>query len=135
MMLEKELRKRWLFSLSGGFSIAHQSKSIIESLNYAGELLKSPKNLVLMFPQGKMHSVYSDEIQFEKGIEYIIKKSGNHLKVVYLVSLIEYFDHPKPDLYLHISESNTKSFDYKNLESDYNSFLNSCICQHKKMYL
>ena len=75
MMLESELRKRWIFSYSGGFSVAHGSRSSIESLNYSADLLQNNSNLVLMFPQAKMHSIYNDNLKFERGIEYIAKRN------------------------------------------------------------
>jgi hypothetical protein len=134
MMLEPELRKRMLFNYSGGFSVAHGSRSSIESLNYSAELLQNSSNLVLMFPQAKMHSIYNDNLKFERGIEYILKKCNTKPKIVFLATLVDYFEHPKPDVYFYISEYEGKNQYVKSIESAYNSFIQSKIELHKQMY-
>ena len=134
MMLESELRKRWLFSYSGGFSIAHGSRSSIESLNYSADLLQNSDNLVLMFPQGKMHSLYNDNLKFEKGIEYILKKCESKPTIVFLATLVDYFEHPKPDLFFYTEEYKSENNDVKSIEKAYNDFIKSKVELHKKMY-
>lgn len=134
MMLENELKKRPLFSLSGGFSIAKGAKSIIESLNYSSELLENKDNLVLMFPQGKLHSIYNNEFKFEKGVERIIEKSPQS-KLIFMATFIEYFDHPKPDLYIYLIEQNVDALLNNDLASAYSSFFNQCLNTHKSLEL
>lgn len=134
MMLEPELRKRWLFNYSGGFSVAHGSRSSIESLNYSAELLQDSSNLVLMFPQAKMHSIYNDNLKFERGVEYILKKCDTKPTIVFLATLVDYFEHSKPDVYFYIGEYGGKNEDVKSIESAYNSFIQSKIELHKQMY-
>jgi 1-acyl-sn-glycerol-3-phosphate acyltransferase len=68
MMLEEQLKKFSFFINTGGYSVKKGNRSIIESINYTIELLTDSKNLVLMFPQGKITSVYDRSIKFEKGI-------------------------------------------------------------------
>lgn len=130
MMLEKELRKRWIFSYSGGFSIAKGAKSMIESLNYSIDLLKDTNNLVLMFPQGKLQSLYQDEFKFQKGVERIIEKSRG-TKVVFMASLIDYFEHPLPDLYLYLQEYNSENSTIAEIEKSYRNFFKSCVENQK----
>lgn len=134
MMLESELRKRWIFSYSGGFSVAHGSRSSIDSLNYSADLLQVNSNLVLMFPQAKMHSIYNDNLYFERGVEYVLKKCDLKPKVVFLATLVDYFEHPKPDLYFYIGEYKSEKLDVKSIESAYNSFIQSKVELHKQMY-
>ncbi len=135
MMLEKELRKRWLFSYSGGFSVDHGSRSILESINYTAEILRNNQNMVLMFPQGKMHSLYNDEVKFQKGIEKIIEKTDVKPKLVFMVSMTEYFEHLKPDIYFHMKEYDNTDYSVAEIEKAYNSFYKSCIIKHKNLYL
>lgn len=135
MMLEAELKKRWLFSYSGGFSIARNSRSIVESLNYCADLLKNKNNLVLMFPQGKMHSIYNDKLQFNKGIEKIISSSNNEHCIVFLATMIEYFDHPKPDVYFYLEEFKGKDYSVTEIETEYNDFIQNKVALHKQLYL
>ena len=121
MMLEPELKKRWLFSYSGGFSIAHGAKSMIESLNYTADLLQDKNNLVLMFPQGKLHSMYHDDFKFQKGVERILQKTPE-TKVVFLATLIDYFEHPKPDVYFYMQEFKSENRSSFEIENEYRTF-------------
>jgi len=134
MMLEPELRKRWLFSYSGGFSVAHGSRSSIESLNYSADLLQNSNNLVLLFPQGKMHSIYNDNLKFERGVEYILKKSEAKPAIVFLATLVDFFENPKPVVYFYIDEYKGENTDVKSIETAYNGFIKSKIELHKQMY-
>lgn len=135
MMLEKELRKRWLFSYSGGFSVPHGGRSMLESINYTADILLDKKNLVLMFPQGKMHSMYNDQVKFQKGIEKIIEKTTVKPKLVFMVSMTEYFEHQKPDIYFHMKEFDNTDYSVAEIEKAYNSFYKTCITKHKNLYL
>lgn len=132
MMLEPELRKRWIFSYSGGFSIAHGAKSIIESLSYASSLLTDKNNLVLMFPQGKLHSMYHDEFKFQQGVERIISKSPK-AKIVFLGTLVDYFEHPKPDLYFYLKEYNAVGDSFQKIEKSYREFFKQCVDTQKNI--
>jgi len=134
MMLEKELRKRWLFSFSGGFSIAQGAKSVIDSLNYSAELLKDKNNLVLMFPQGKLHSMHDDNFRFQKGVERILSKTQN-TKVVFLASIIDYFEHPKPDVNFYIKEYNSEHQSFTDIESAYRKFYKNSVEHQKQIIL
>src|SRR5438128_1975010 len=40
----------------GAFSVNKNSRDMLQSLDYAAELLNDPQNLVLIFPQGKLYS-------------------------------------------------------------------------------
>jgi len=133
-MLESELRKRWIFSYSGVFSVAHGSRSSVESLNYSADLLHDTNNLVLMFPQAKMHSIYNDNLKFERGVEYILKKCETKPSIVFLAALVDYFEHPKPDVYFYISEYEGQNQDVKSIEMAYNQFIQSKVELHKQMY-
>ena len=132
MMLEDQLRKNWFFQYTGGFSISKKSRSIIESLNYASELLQNKENLVLMFPQGKIQSMHQHKFIFEKGVQKIIEKTPNNIQVIFLVNIIDYFSEAKPHLNLNVKEYEG-SWGIKNIEEAYNSFYKSCINRQAKM--
>jgi len=91
MMLEDQLRKYMFFNKTGGYSIKKGSRSIIESLNYTARLLSDNKNLVLIFPQGEIQSIYTGTLHFEKGLEHILKKMTSKAHIIFLVCLIDYF--------------------------------------------
>jgi 1-acyl-sn-glycerol-3-phosphate acyltransferase len=132
MMDEVELKKRWLFSNSGGFSISGNSRSMLESIQYASDLLKNKENMVLIYPQGKLYSSHSREIVFKKGIERIEMANEHATKVIFLVQLTDYFQFRKPTLYLYMGEADEKISIEKNYQEQYNAFYNACIKQHSK---
>lgn len=132
MMLEEQLRKNRHLNYTGGYSVKKNSRSVVESLHYTAELLQNPDNLVLVFPQGHLQSIYNNKFIFEKGTGKILNRLSNKIQVVMLVNLIEYFENPKPRLYAYLSEyEGDNSTD--DLQKSYNNFYNSCIDRHKKM--
>jgi hypothetical protein len=81
-----------------------------------------------------MHSIYNDNLKFERGVEYILKKCDTKPTIVFLATLVDYFEHSKPDVYFYIGEYNGKNEDVKSIESAYNSFIQSKVELHKQMY-
>lgn len=132
MMLENELKKRWLFRFSGGFSVAPGTKSNIESVQYSRELLSNKNNLVLIFPQGKFHSMYQDEFHFMRGVEKILQNKKNPTQLVFAVSLIEYFENQKPELYLYLKNFEVENYTTAFIERAYEQFYRENLFIHKK---
>jgi hypothetical protein len=130
MMLEQQLKKRILFSYSGGFSINKNSRTTLESLKYASDLLNNMNNLVLMFPQGKLHSIYCDKIKFGKGVERIVKNNTN-TEIVMCANLVEYFASKKPSLYVYLQSFDLQEKNIETLENEYNIFYNKCLDKHR----
>jgi 1-acyl-sn-glycerol-3-phosphate acyltransferase len=127
MMLEKELRKYWFFNYTGGFSVRKKSKSVIETLNYAESLLGDGSNLVLIFPQGGIQSMHQQKFVFERGVERIIKKLKGNVEIVFMASLIDYFSHPKPSVYIHTGRFNDSGATIETIQSRYNEFYRQCV--------
>ena len=127
MMLEEQLRKNIFLNKAGGFSVKKGSRSIIESLSYTADLLKDKNNLVLMFPQGKIESMHKQEIIFEKGIEYVLKKTSSKPQIIFLVSLVDYFSDQKPGLYMYLREFNGTDLSTGNLQKEFNLFYSECV--------
>ena len=122
MMLEEQLRKHWYFQYLGGYSIKKKTRGIIESINYTTELLKQQGNIVIMFPQGQIHSMYNNTIVFEKGIERIIKNTSPETQVLFVANLIDYFSDAKPNLFIYLKSFLAKDFQQSNIEYKYNKF-------------
>lgn len=135
MMLENQLKRYWYFNYCGGYSIKPNSKSIIESLNYTCELLKSSNNLVLMFPQGEIFSIYQNKILFKKGIEKIIKKIQNPIQTILVTNMIDYFSNPKPTLFIYFKEVTSSPLDNINIEKCYQEFYDQCLDNQKKIHI
>jgi len=102
MMQEDHLQKRMLLNLFGGFSINRSSRAMIESLQYAANLLNNPENLVVVFPQGKLISNHTTEIEVERGIELLIKNIKGPCQIIYSCALIDYFESLKPSVFFHL---------------------------------
>ena len=101
----------------GAFSINKQSRDMLQSLDYAAELLNSPRNLVLIFPQGKLYSNFVNTVQFEKGIARIMEKAEGKFQLLFAATFVQYLKHKKPTatVYLQVEPSGGKSFeDLKN---------------------
>lgn len=106
MMLEEELAKRKILRHAGTYSVNPKSKSIIESLNYTNDILQDSKNLVLIFPQGKIQCYAQPVINFEKGAIKIISSNRANTIILFCTISIEYHSNRKPTLYLDYSKYN-----------------------------
>ena len=98
MITEENYRKVWFLKYLGSFSVKKNSRSIVETLEYAGRLLNDPQNLVLLFPQGKLFSGHVGQIQFEKGLMNLINSSFKKFQYIFAASFVDYFEHRKPTL-------------------------------------
>jgi len=130
MMLDEQLRKNIFLNKAGGYSVKKGSRSIIETLGYTAELLRNKKNLVLMFPQGKIESMHNQTIRFEKGIEYVLKKVGGKVQILFLVNLIDYFSNHRPGLYMYLREYNGTDFTSETLQKEFNRFHAECVAEN-----
>lgn len=133
MMDEDELRKRWLFSLSGGYSIRRNSRSLFESLHYTEELLKVNDNMVVIYPQGKLFSSHTPHIHFKKGIERLKFDTEYAPDVYFLVQLTDYFQYDKPTLYYYLQKATTTITETRDYETAYNEFYHQSVEQHSQI--
>lgn len=133
MMLEEQLKKYSFFIKSGGYSVKKGNRSILESIRYTAEILQGPGNAVLLFPQGKIQSVYESSFIFEKGIEKVLEAVDNPIQIILIVNLTDYFSDPKPDLYIYFREYSGNNLVAASLQKEYNSFYQSCISVQQKM--
>lgn len=131
MMLEEQLKKHWFFKYCGGFSVSRNSRSILESINYSVSLMADRRNLVLIFPQGEIQSIYKPEFQFEKGLEYILNKTENKIQIIFLANMPDYLAKAKPTLFMHVTEYRSAKKDIESLQIGYNKFYNKCLEKHK----
>ena len=105
MILEDTVRKVFFLKYMGAFSVVKNSRSMMESLAYAGELLKDPQNLVLVFPQARLYSNFVDDIHFERGLLKVMKHAAGKFQYVFAATFIEYFQHKKPTVNVHVKSS------------------------------
>lgn len=133
MMNEEQLRQRWLFSYSGGFSIRPNSRSLFESLHYTEQLLSKPENLVVIYPQGKLFSSHTYEVQFKKGIERLRFNQELKPDVYFLVQLTDYFQFEKPTLYFYLQKATDEVIANHSYELAYNKFYQQTLQLHSQL--
>jgi 1-acyl-sn-glycerol-3-phosphate acyltransferase len=130
MMLEEQLLKHRFLSKCGAYSVQKKSKGILESMKYTIELLNHKRNLVLVFPQGKIESIYTFPFTFEKGIEHIIRRCSQEIQIIFNVNLVDYFSKNKPELSIYFEEYEQKQpITIELLEQHFNEFAKKCMTQ------
>jgi 1-acyl-sn-glycerol-3-phosphate acyltransferase len=118
MILEDTVRKVFFLKYMGAFSVVKNSRSMMESLEYAGNLLHDPQNLVLIFPQARLFSNFVDDVHFERGLLKVMKQAAGKFQYVFAATFIEYFQHKKPtiNVYVEITRQEVNTIDeLKNL--------------------
>lgn len=129
MMLEKELRKSQILTNIGAFSIAKGNRSSIESLKYCTEILGDGDNVLLLFPQGKIQSIYTREFKFEEGaLMYIFKKVKNDIQILFNVNLIDYSSKRRPEISVYFKSYNfDRNISFDTIETDFNKYAGECF--------
>ncbi|WP_165021975.1 lysophospholipid acyltransferase family protein [Dysgonomonas sp. ZJ279] len=128
MMLEEQLRKFMILNKGGAFSIRKSSRDIVESLAYTTDLLKHKENVLLIFPQGEIQTLYTHDFVFEKGLEYILKKLNGEVQIVFNVNLVDYFSYKKPSLNIYFTPYTLgDTIDIETIQQDFTRFTHECI--------
>jgi 1-acyl-sn-glycerol-3-phosphate acyltransferase len=127
MMLDDQLKKHWYFRFTGGYPVRKGSRSILESLRYTTELLTDKKNLVLLFPQGNIHSMHVRDFVFEKGVEYILRNTNVSVQILFVAFLVDYFSEKKPSLTIFLSEYGDDSYESAVIGESYTAFYRHCL--------
>jgi 1-acyl-sn-glycerol-3-phosphate acyltransferase len=104
MIAEENYLNIWFLKFLGAFSVKRSSRSAIETLQYAGELLNVPENLLLIFPQGKLYSNYVEEVSFEKGVLSIINSSNKNFQYLFVSLFVDYFQQRKPTITCYLQK-------------------------------
>ncbi len=134
MMLEEQLRKISFFRKLGAFSIDPGSRSAVQSVNYASEILKNSDNILILFPQGKIKSQYTTEMVFLKGWFRILKNAGAPVHVVFMANLTDYFSYRKPAVYVYLEDyPRSEGFNFDDLSESYNLFYQRCLERQKQL--
>ncbi|GAA4336632.1 hypothetical protein GCM10023149_45640 [Mucilaginibacter gynuensis] len=135
MILEETSRKVSFFKYVGGFSVSKNSKDVVASLDYAAGLLNDPQNLVLIFPQGKLYSNFSDNVIFEKGVFRIMQRAGKNFSLVFAATFIEHLQHKKPTANVYISNSDSEFATIGNLQQAYRQHYDAARQQQTQIVL
>ena len=131
MMLEEQLKKHWYFQYSGAYSVKKKSRSIVQSIAYTAKLLQHSNNMVFMFPQGEINSLYNNSIRFEKGAQKIIGLCSDEVQVLFVANLVDYLSDSKPNLFTYIKSFSAKQLKDNVVETEYNTFYNNVLSIQK----
>ena len=126
MMQEDQLLRFRFFNYTGAFSVNRKSREVVESVQYAALLLHDPENMVLIYPQGRLQSLYASQFLFEKGIERILQCREGEVQLLMSVNMIDYLAHRKPTLYIYLRDYEGP-FRREALEEAYNRFYADCL--------
>lgn len=127
MMLEEQLEKRMFLNKTGAYSIKKGGRSAIESLRYTSDLLKDANNLVILFPQGKIHSMHDIPVSFEKGWFRIMNNLEGPVQVIFFITLIDYFSSRKPHLHIYLYNFDYAGKSLGEMNSEFNAYLMESI--------
>lgn len=96
MMLESRLKEYRWFRHLGAYSVQPGRKDILDSMAYTRSLLSGKNNLVLFFPEGKLHSAHTAQVHFQVGLSRLLAPGAPPFQIVFSVLLFDYFDRPRP---------------------------------------
>lgn len=123
MSLKKQMEKNWWLKYIGAFSISPGPRSVEESLTFAAEILSTPGNLLLFYPQGNLESSHVRHIEFQEGVATIIPKISGDCQLIWCSILTEYFESLKPSVYFNMLDCGTnREFDFEVLKQKVNEF-------------
>ncbi|HER09609.1 MAG TPA: hypothetical protein ENO20_11945 [Bacteroides sp.] len=123
LMLEEQLRERMFLNKTGAYSIRKGDRSALESIRYTADLLSDRRNLVILYPQGKIHSIMDVPVKFESGWYRVFRYLDHPIQVVFYVALFDFFSFRKPELNIYLYEH---AYEGKSLE-EMNRDFNACI--------
>lgn len=128
MVLKKQMQMNPFLKYFGCFSISPGTTSVNESLEYAAELLNTPGNLLIMYPQGNLESNHVRKIVMKDGINYMIPKVKGNCQLIWSSTLIEYFESLKPSAYFDLLDCGTnRDFNFETMSSKINDHHKAAI--------
>ena len=84
--------------------------------------------MVLIYPQGQLHSLYDSDFHFQRGLGRLIEGREGKLHLILSANMIDYGEYHRPSLSIYIKEyQGTIKLDA--LEEGYNVFYRSCLSE------
>ena len=128
MSLKKQMQRNPWLKYFGCFSIAPGTSSVNKSLAYAAELLSTPGNFLIMYPQGNLESIHVRDIVMKEGINHIVPQIKGDCQLIWSSNLIEYFESLRPSVYFHMLDCGTNhDFDFEKLGAQINAHHKTAI--------
>ncbi len=134
MVIEAQIKAVPILKYVGCFSVNKKSRNMIESLNYAAELLKDPTVMLGIYPQGGLYSMHLNKMHFVSGLSYIFKRSRSiPFQVFFGVTLLDYLENFKPVARVYLTEYHGER-QSDQMEEAYNLFYTECKQKHQKLF-
>ena len=134
MVIEAQLKAFSALKYVGCFSVNKNSRKMIESLNYAAELLHDPSLMLGIYPQGGLYSMHLNKIHFQRGLDYIFKRSDAvPFQVFFGITLLDYLENFKPVARVYLTEYEGER-EAEKMEEAYNQFFKECKQTHQRLY-
>ena len=125
MVIAETMQKVSFFKYMGAFSVAKNSREILASLDYAAELLNNPDNLVLIFPQGKLYSNFTENVVFEKGLTRILAGAAGKFQTIMAATFMETLQYKKPTANVYLKAINDNLILFNQINEAYQQHYNS----------
>lgn len=133
LVTSEDYKKHWFLKYVGAFAGAGKGKDVVETLLYAGELLNDPNNLVLVFPQGRLYSVYNNNIAFEKGVMQLVNASKKKFQIIFAANLVD-FSARKPKVQTYLDSWEAEEYmSLQLLKSEYNKHYAEAVKTQNKV--
>lgn len=131
MSLKKQMEKNKWLRYCGSFSVDPGRRSIRESFDYAAEVLSTPGNVLLFYPQGNLESSHVRHIQFQDGLREIIPNVKGACQLIWSSNLVEFFESTKPSVYFNLLDCGTNGeFDFEALKQNVNTHHRQAIAKN-----
>ncbi len=106
--------------------VRKNSRELIESLNYANELLQDPLNVVTIYPSGEIISHHQQNFPFQQGFARLACHRDNNSLIAMAVVLVDHFSLARPEIRVYL-KNYTGERTAESIELAYHSFYKSCI--------
>ncbi|MGC8866062.1 MAG: lysophospholipid acyltransferase family protein [Bacteroidales bacterium] len=123
MMLEEQLKIRPFFARVGAFGIKTGRREVMKAIRYSADVLSQPGNLLVMFPQGIIQSQHRSYLNFQRGVEEILKGCSPAPDLLFCATLVDYYSFRRPSLTMHLRSFEMPGADKRTLESAFNEHL------------
>ncbi|QRN96092.1 lysophospholipid acyltransferase family protein [Archangium violaceum] len=101
VMEEHNLERYRFLSRLGAFSIRRgEWASSLETLRYAGQLLRRPRAAVCIFPEGELRPFGVVPLRLERGVELLARVG--RVECVPLAIRYAFFEHERPDVLVEV---------------------------------
>jgi len=125
MLLEEQMARRMFLARCGVFSVRKNSRDLLESLNYASELLQNPHNVVTIYPSGEIISQHLQNFPFQRGFARLAVDKNN-CSIALAVALIDHFSFARAEIHIYL-ENYSGEKTAQAIENAYHLFYQSCI--------